>query len=548
MAMGLKAGCAALGLLAGIACLSTLQAQVREVKVAPVAAAPVGSSAVAVAPAPAMKEQGQLSPPSQEVQLRRLAPPSTEGEIVRTQTRREEAPIRYERITVNKSRTVRSDTAFSDVLVGNSEIAEVVPISDRSIYLLGKKLGTTNVSMFNASKQLLGIIDVTVEEDFRAKARQAEEADAELQERLGESGAGRLRVRRSGQSVVLTGVAQDAPTVDRAVSALRDAGPMVNLTRVAPPQQVMLKVRFVEINRSAGRDFGVRFEYAGRDRAVRSGRVAGQEPLATVGGVNAARGGVGVLTDIVPSVAGAALSTVGAQQFGQILAHVGGGTRQLDVFISALEERGLARRLAEPNLVASSGERAEFLAGGEYPIPVAQTAGALGAAPTITVQYKEFGVKLVFLPTVLANGVISLQLEPEVSEIDPAVSVSVGGGIVVPGLSKRRAKTFVELKDGQSFAIAGLIQNFSQRTVEQLPWLGSLPIIGALFSSKEFLERETELVVIVTPHLVKPAKPGQLMADQCRARFRQMMSTSSSTASLRSSATCTNSIPRTVSQ
>ena len=151
----------------------------------------------------------------------------------------------------------------------------------------------------------------------------------------------------------------------------------------------------------------------------------------------------------------------------------------LDVTIDALESKGLVRRLAEPNLVAMSGDSAEFRAGGEIPIPVSSTTQS--GVPTITVAYKEFGVKLNFTPTVLSNGLINLRLEPEVSDVDPTVSITTGG-ISIPGLSVRRAKTTVELRDGQSFALAGLLQNVTERNIEQFPWLGSIPVLGALFA------------------------------------------------------------------
>ena len=483
---------AALGALA--ACGAAI-AQIREVT-------------VAATPAPADKEksknQGQLpihsalgAPPVIEAQFRRMAPPAGSS----AEVERPRAAFEHIKLSINKSRTIRLDYAFSDVLVGSSEIAEVVPISDRTLYLLGKKTGTTNVSVFDANKQLIGLLDVQVGVDV--EALEGDISDG--------TGTRAVRVRNQGGGVALGGVAPDAVTVDRALQIARATYPDVpitNLTRVASPQQVMLKVRFVEINRRAGRDFGVRWEFANRRTGVRVGRTGLGEAIRTT-----ESRGVGLITDAIPFISGAALNAAGAGQFGNLVSRlISTNSQQLDVFISALEEQGLARRLAEPNLVAMSGDRAEFLAGGEYPVPVAQSVGNV-AAPTITVQFKEFGVKLAFMPTVLANGVIHLQLEPEVSEIDPAVSVSVGGGIVVPGLSKRRARTNVELRSGQSFSIAGLLQSFSNRNVEQLPWLSSIPILGALFSSKEFQERETELVVIVTPHIVKPAKPGQMMAD-----------------------------------
>ena len=172
------------------------------------------------------------------------------------------------------------------------------------------------------------------------------------------------------------------------------------------------------------------------------------------------------------------------------------------MLVQALEERGLARRLAEPNLIALSGEKASFLAGGEFPIPVAAENNR------ITVDYKKFGVGLTFTPTVLQNGVINLKIEPEVSQLDLTNTVRTAS-ISVPALIVRRASTVVELRDGQSFAIAGLLQSINQETQQQLPWLGDVPILGSLFRSASFERKETDLAIIVTPRLVKPAKPGE---------------------------------------
>ena len=392
-------------------------------------------------------------------------------------------------LVVNKSQTVRVAVPVSDVLVGSSDIADVVPISDRSLYLLGKKIGTTNVSVFDADKRLVSLIEIEVKPDL-------DNLDQQIRQTTGD---GSLRVRSIGERTVLTGVAHDAPTVDRAMGVAPPG--TVNLTRVKSPQQVLLKVRFVEVNRTAGRDLGLRLEYGGGRTALNSGVVGNASQ------VTSQPSGISVA-----GLAGAAVNsaiTTGVP-FATLIQGFGGSGNRLDLFISALESKGLLRRLAEPNLIAMSGDRAEFLAGGEIPIPIANQ--SVNGSPQITVSYKEFGVKLAFTPTVLTNGSIHLLLEPEVSDIDPTLAVAVGGGVSVPGLTKRRAKTAVELRDGQSFAIAGLLQNQSNRSIEQLPFLGSIPILGALFRSSDFQERETELVVIVTPGLVKPAKPGQLLA------------------------------------
>ncbi len=175
------------------------------------------------------------------------------------------------------------------------------------------------------------------------------------------------------------------------------------------------------------------------------------------------------------------------------------------------------RRLAEPDLIALSGDTASFLAGGQFPVPVVQNTS--GSVPTITVDYKSFGVQLTFMPTVLSNGLINLRLAPSVSEIDTTNSVVVSG-FSIPALTTREARTTVELRDGQSFAIAGLLQSDVTENIDQLPWLGSVPVLGTLFSSKSYQKNETDLVVIVTPHLVKPAAPGDHLATPFDQRMQ----------------------------
>ena len=167
------------------------------------------------------------------------------------------------------------------------------------------------------------------------------------------------------------------------------------------------------------------------------------------------------------------------------------------------------RTLAEPNLTTLSGDTASFLAGGEIPIPVAQS----GSSNPITVEWKRYGVGLAFTPTVLNGGLINLKIEPEVSQLDPNNQVSVGAGLPpIPAIIVRRAATTIELRDGQSFMIGGLLQNESKANVEQVPWLGSLPVLGQLFSSRSYLKKETDLAIIVTPRLVRPARPGAVIA------------------------------------
>jgi pilus assembly protein CpaC len=374
------------------------------------------------------------------------------------------------------SQTLRTDQPFTDVVVADPDVADAVPLTDRSIYVLGKKVGITSVSVYDAEKKLVGVIEVDVTQNAPRAAQDI---------RRGVEGP--VRARAQAGKIVLDGEAADAVQADRAARIARGhGGEIVNQMRVRGPQQVMLEVRFIEVSRNAGRELGVRFETASNGNGITAGR--------------SGRGQVGVLG--FAGAASALASPAGAQPFGTLIGNLVRGGTNIDVIIQALEDQGVARRLAEPNLVTMSGEKASFLAGGEIPVPVSQ---ALGVA---TVEYKKVGVGLVFTPTVLAGGMINLRIEPEVSNIDSSGGATVGG-VLVPRISVSRASTVVELKSGQSFAIAGLLQTSTTTVAEQLPWAGDLPVIGALFRSKSFQQKETELAIIVTPHLVQPITPGQ---------------------------------------
>jgi pilus assembly protein CpaC len=254
-------------------------------------------------------------------------------------------------------------------------------------------------------------------------------------------------------------------------------GAVTNTLVVRGSQQVSLEVRFVEASRDAQRDLGIGLD------------VVGNRVHAT-SGITGSSGGLplfGLASNNVP--------------FGVGIARLLDKGTSVDVIIQALEKRGVARLLAEPNLVALSGDTASFLAGGEFPFPVQ------GALSTTSVEFKKFGVSLAFTPTVLGDGVINLKIAPEVSQLDPSNTV-----LGVPGLTVRRAETTTELRDGQSFAIAGLLQSSSTKNESQLPWIGEVPVLGALLRSAAFQRKETDLVIIVTPRLVRPARPGEKLA------------------------------------
>ena len=417
--------------------------------------------------------------------------------VAQTRIEVETASTRHISVAIHKSVTIRLDKPFDSTVIGSPEIADVLAVSDRVIYVQAKKLGTTNVAAFDREKHLIAVIDVDVTVDTTNIASQIKSS----------TDASSIKVSSSNGQVVLTGIARDATIADKAMSIAKAATPnqpVVNAMRVSAAQQVMLKVRFREATRDAGRDLGVNWYVANGagNRGFNTGLgqpiQVGQSPLSTPGGLP--------LFQTINTFAG---STSGAP-FGVALANlVNSNSTRIDLLISALETKGLVRRLAEPDLVALSGDTASFLAGGEIPVPIVQSSS--GTSPLITVEYKPFGVQLTFMPTVLANGVINLRLTPSVSELDFTNAVIVSG-FQIPALTKREARTTIELRDGQSFAIAGLLQTEGQRNIAQVPWIGSLPVLGSLFRSTAYQQHETDLVVIVTPHLVEPAAPGQKLA------------------------------------
>ena len=404
--------------------------------------------------------------------------------------RSEGEPVRRLVVTLFKSRTFHLDKPFATAVIGAPEIADVLPISDQSLYIQGKKVGTTNLTVFDHNQKLVSVLDVEVAVDTGT-----------LQEKIQASTGSRgIRVSSSNGQVVLSGQAIDAVSAERAVALAKDFAPngVINAMSIAHSQQVLLKVRFLEASREAGRQLGVNWN---------GNNAAGTRGVST---------GLGGITSTGPNAAGIPVFQTGgtlvgtaSQPFGVLLANVVNGGTNIEVLVTALETQGLVRRLAEPNLMALSGDTARFLAGGEFPVPIAATSANGLVTPTI--EFKPFGVLLSFTPIVLSNGIINLRIAPEVSELDFANAVTISG-TTVPSLIKRDAVTTVELRDGQSFAIAGLLQSESSRNRSQIPWLGSVPVLGQLFSSVSYQKSDTDLVIIITPHLVQPAAPGQRLA------------------------------------
>lgn len=414
-------------------------------------------------------------------------------------------------VAVNKSQVVSTDRAIAKALIGNPDVADVVPISERSIYVLGKKQGTTSLTLYDARGRVLAVMDVAVGPDMDGLRRQVSQLIP------GQP----IDARVSNESIILSGMVSDPGAADRAAQIAKAyAGDkVINLITVGGSQQVMLEVRFAEISRQIGEKVGVSGFGSSRNgtfgAAVGNGAGLTAGIPGTINSVLDANGNI-----LSSTIAGAqpsqlVLSTI-ADSFGVFNKTFSIGNLDIDATLDVLERKGLAKTLAEPTLIALSGEKASFLAGGEFPVPVVQsgngggggTGGANGVG-AITVEFKPFGVSLAFTPTVLGDKVINLVVEPEVSSIDPTASVAING-LIVPGLKTRRASTTLELRDGESFAIAGLLSRDFQTTVRQLPVLGSIPIIGSLFRSSSFQKGETELLIVVTPRLVAPIKPEQV--------------------------------------
>ena len=400
-------------------------------------------------------------------------------------------------VVLHKSETVRTDFPFGDAMVGDPEIADVVPLTNQSIYILGKKPGVTRLSLLDAKKQVLGVVDIEVTYDLDLMRRTL----------LTNPAFSKIKVSSMNGKVLLSGIAPDGPAMQRVVALAEQLAPhdVTNGMLVASPQQVMLEVRFIEATRDLARGVGVNWATAGKVGGTTSN--ANILPSTTASG--AATGvtdtGSGNFSNntVFNSAAGLASNLV---PFGSFAARVFGGPVKADVMVSALEQQGLARKLAEPNLIALSGDTASFLAGGEFPFPV-----GVNSAGQVSVEFKKYGVGLAFTPTVLGEGQINLKIEPEVSELDTTNTVTMGS-YQIPSITVRRASTTIELRDGQTFMMAGLLQGSHVANAQALPWVNQVPVMGALFSSQSFQKNETDLVILVTPRLIRPMVPGDKIA------------------------------------
>lgn len=393
-------------------------------------------------------------------------------------------------LPLNKAAIIHLPIDAADVLVTNPEVADAVIRTPTRAYLLGQSIGQTNAFFFDANGNLILDLDIRVERDMRA-----------LQEALDRFlPDGRVNAEAMNDHIVLSGSVRSAAEADTALRLAQrwtdEPENVLSMLAIEGREQVMLSVRIVEMQRTIVRQLGINLSAAGQIDDV----------------------AFNVATEQEFSLVGRALSGLSSNL--TYTAQGGGDISSAGALIQALERVGLVRTLAEPNLTAISGEAANFLAGGEFPVPVGRDRDG-----NIIVEYKQFGVGLGFTPVVLSEGRISLRISTEISELTNQGSLELGAqqvtddqgnvigtvpGLTIPGLNVNRAETTVELPSGGSLVLAGLIQEETRQNLDGVPGVQNLPVLGALFRSRDFENQETELVVLVTPYLVDPVNQSEV--------------------------------------
>lgn len=389
------------------------------------------------------------------------------------------------RVPMNRAVVVESEALFAELSVANPQIADIATLSERTIYVLGRAPGRTTMTLLGVDGGLIANVEVQVIPDL-----------AEFRERLQEILPNEpVEVRSANDGIVLSGTVSSGQALDRALELAQRYAPdrVSNLMVVGGTQQVMLRVRFAEMSRNVRRELGMSLGIAGEAFGNGNGVSLG------TGANNTSGPGTFGVGETLPANMGGREGAVGLS--------FGGNSLQVSVLLEALESNGVVRTLAEPNLSALSGASASFNAGGEFAVPVQTQDG-------ISVEFRPFGINLNFTPTVVSDEVINLQLRTEVSAIDQQLP-NVNG---VPGLRSRTASTTVELRDGESFAIAGLLQDDFRDSIGQVPWLGDIPVLGALFRSVNYQRDQSELVIIITAHLVTPTRGEALALPTDRIR------------------------------
>jgi pilus assembly protein CpaC len=435
-------------------------------------------------------------------------------------------------VPLYKSRVVVLPGAVKRVSIGNPDIADVLILGSDALYVLGKDLGTTNVLLWDREDQLVSALNVFVTHDLDGLRRQmdvvlpSEKIElSSVQRNIVLSGQVSSVVKMDAALQLARGYLEQAATAKEKIMFKQDAGSggkedkkageVVNLMTVGGVQQVMLQVRVAEVRRDAVKHLNAQMNALSNTGKWVAGGVNGgasfPDALFQPGnvrvpifgnGTNAGGNPIGpVFDEFAPNTP--TISSTGL--FGSFLSN----DFLANVVLDAFQQRGLAKILAEPTLTSLTGQEAEFLSGGSFPIPVSQDRGQ------ISVEFKDFGVKLLFVPLVLDDGRINLKLNVSVSELVDSNSLvltptDTTSRFTIPSLSERRAVSTVELYDGQSLGIAGLVNESMRSAVNKFPGLGDIPILGHLFRSQDFQKGQTELVILVTPRLAKPIKPADV--------------------------------------
>ncbi|MBA1141941.1 type II and III secretion system protein family protein [Mesorhizobium neociceri] len=380
-------------------------------------------------------------------------------------------------LPMSQSVTLQVSANLGDIVVGDEKIADAQPMTDRTLYVIGKSAGTTTVNLFSPEKRSLGVIQIEVGVDVSDMAQAIRQVAPRA----------RIEIGSINGKVRLGGHVKDGATLASIMEVAQQYGPdaIINSVIVDDSQQVNLEVRVLEAKRNAGRDLGVSIKSTNGSGTTRTGT-----GIAAVDEDDVVLGPGNLLTGLLSNT----------NPFAALITRVIDSNIKVDLIIEALEAKGVVRTLANPNLTTLSGEPASFNAGGEVPIRV------VGNDGQVTVTYKQFGVNLLFTPVVLDDGKIHMKLAPEVSDL---TGFTTAGD---PIFTNRKLDTVVELRDGQSFAVGGLLSSKTTKLQNQVPWLGQVPVIGTLFRNSSNQKEETELVVIVTPHVVRPVKPGEQLA------------------------------------
>jgi pilus assembly protein CpaC len=380
-------------------------------------------------------------------------------------------------VPVSQSATIQVNATLGDIVVGDEKIADAQPMTDKTLYIIGKSVGTTTVNLFSEDKRSLGAIQIEVGQDVSDMAAAIRQVAPKA----------RIEIGSINGKVRLSGHVKDAATLASIVEVTQQYGPdaIINAVTIDDSEQVNLSVRILEAKRNADRDLGV---------SLRGSNKSGKTVWGTGDATVDKKGTVLGTGDLISGL----LS--GSSPFAALITRVIDSNVKVDLIIQALETKGVVRTLAEPNLTTVSGETASFNAGGEVPVR------SVNAQGEVEIVFKQFGVNLNFTPVVLDDGKIHIKLAPEVSDLTGFTSAGD------PIFTNRKLSTVVDLRDGQSFAVGGLLSSKNTIQQDQVPWIGQVPIIGALFHNSSTAKEETELVVIVTPHLVRPVKPGEQLA------------------------------------